>query len=489
MTDKAVKSGYEAVIGLEVHAQLRTESKMFCGCKAEYGAPPNSRTCPVCLGLPGALPVPNEKAVEYGIKMILAVGGEVAARTGFARKNYFYSDLPKGYQITQFDMPLGVGGGIEINSRDTGAKKTIAIKRIHLEEDAGKLIHPDGEDNVSYVDLNRCGVPLLEIVSEPDIAAPAEAHEYLIKLKQVLQYLGICTGDMEKGHLRCDANVSIRPIGSNELRVRTEVKNLNSFRFVEKALAYEIQRQTDLIITGKTVKQCTMMWNEEKQSVEPMRLKEEAPDYRYFPEPDLPLIMVDDITVADIKSELPEMPDRKKSRFIDQYGLSEYDAGIISESRSKADYYEAVMERYRDAKIAANWLINEVLRVINEAKVDIEEFIVKPRKLAELLVLIDSGHISGKIAKEVFRYMVDSGRSAADIITLKGLAQITDRNELERIVEEVISEEKANVGRYLAGQKKLFDFFVGQVMKKSDGKAGPELTTEILREKLNGLEG
>ena len=480
---------YEANIGLEVHAQLNTASKIFCGCKVEYGAQPNSLTCPVCLGLPGTLPVLNKKAVEYAVMMILAVGGEVQNHSVFARKNYFYPDLPKGYQITQYNHPLGIGGKINITVNESNIAKAIRIKRIHLEEDAGKLIHSETGENCSRIDYNRCGVPLIEIVSEPDIASPAEAYNYLLKLRQVLQYLGICTGDMEKGHLRCDANVSVHPKGSTELGVRTELKNLNSFKFVEKALEYEIERQVEVILSGHRVEQCTMLWDEKRQAAEIMRTKEESEDYRYFPEPDLPPLVIPEKQIELWRTELPELPEARYSRFMEQFGLSGYDSGILTESRGLADYFEAVMKEYSDAKTAANWIINDVLMLLNERKIDIGEFRVNPIMLTELLNLVQSGEISGNMAKDILPQMADSGKTAGDIIKDRGLFQINDYESIAYIVNSVLDDEEDNVRKYLSGKEQLFDYFVGQVMKKSKGRANPELVNKILREKLNELAG
>jgi len=489
MPDKRSYHGYEAAIGLEVHAQLSTESKIFCGCRVEYGAPPNSRTCPVCLGLPGALPVLNEKAVDYAIMMILASNGEVNQHSVFARKNYFYPDLPKGYQISQYNQPLGTGGYIEISATNAIKQKKINIKRIHLEEDAGKLLHSGEGVKFSLIDFNRCGVPLIEIVSEPDISFPEEAYVYLQKIKRILQYLGICDGDMEKGQLRCDANVSVRPAGDRKLGVRTEVKNLNSFRFVEKALEFEINRQVELIKSGGEVEQCTMLWDEQKQAVVPMRAKEETSDYRYFPEPDLPELVIDDSRMSRLRSGLPELPDQKYDRFLRQYNISEYEAGILTGSRPLADYYENVLADFNDSKITANWIINELLRVLNEEKIDIDDFGLRPAEISELLRAVQSGKISGKTAKEVFTKMVDSGRSANDIIEQDGLAKIVDRKTIENAVAKVLDRERENLNRYLGGEERLFGYFIGQVVEATDGRADPKLTNEILREKLNGLKG
>ncbi|PKK82662.1 MAG: Asp-tRNA(Asn)/Glu-tRNA(Gln) amidotransferase GatCAB subunit B [candidate division Zixibacteria bacterium HGW-Zixibacteria-1] len=392
-------------------------------------------------------------------------------------------------QITQYLHPLGVGGRMEIDAGNVKESKTIRINRIHLEEDAGKLLHPEQGEPYSRVDYNRCGVPLIEIVSDPDIASPAEAYNYLLKLRQVLQYLGICTGDMEKGHLRCDANVSVRRKGVSELGVRTEVKNLNSFKYVEKALAYEIERQAALIKSGQAVEQCTMLWNEKKQTVEPMRTKEACEDYRYFPEPDLPPLVVSDAHIDHLRSGLPELPKARFARFVQQYNLSDYDIGILTESRPLADYFEAVMLGYSDSKTAANWMINELLKVLNERNMEIDSFNITPVMLSDLLNLIQSGEISGKIAKDVFAQMVVTGKSAEEIMKDQQLSQITDYDTIAVVIDEVLGEEKENVERFMSGKEQLFDYFIGQVMKKTKGMANPELVNKILWEKLNGLKG
>ncbi len=478
------KMEYESVIGLEVHAQLLTDSKIFCGCSTKYGSPPNSQTCPVCLGMPGVLPVLNKKAVEYAIKMVLAVGGTVRAESTFARKNYFYPDLPKGYQISQYEQPLAAGGFIEEESNS--GKKKIRIARIHLEEDAGKSVHPEGEsENETSVDLNRCGVPLIEIVSEPDISSPGEAHLYLTKVRQLVQYLGICSGNMEEGALRCDANVSVRPKGTAKLGVNTEVKNMNSFRAVERALTFEIKRQIDILKKGGTVEKETLLWDEKRQKSTVMRSKEESPDYRYFPEPDLVTLAVSREWIERIKESLPELPDERRRRFAVEYKIPEYDAGVLTSSKELANYYEECVKHHPDPKMVSNWVMGEVLRELNERKVEIEEFRVNPKNLAGLLKEVENGTISGKMAKEMFPEMAQSGRSAAEIISEKGLAQITDEKYVERIVDEVLKESPENVRRYREGEDKLLGFLVGQVMKKTQGKANPKLVNEVLKTKLS----
>lgn len=478
---------FEAVIGLEVHAQLATESKIFCGCRVAFGAPPNSLTCPVCQGLPGALPVLNKRAVEFAVRLILATGGTVNQRSVFARKNYFYPDLPKGYQISQYEAPLGIGGRLKIPSTSENVNKVVRLKRVHLEEDAGKSLHPETRENLTRIDLNRCGTPLIEIVTEPDIRTPREAYEYLVMLKQILQYLEICTGDMEKGHLRCDANISVKSADSSEFGTRTELKNLNSFRWVERALAYEIDRQTQTIVAGRKVEQMTLLWNEKKQIAEPMRSKEESHDYRYFPEPDLVNLVIDDEWLAKIKGNLPELPEQKAARFVKQYQIPEYDARVLTSSRGLADYYETVMRNYTDGKTASNWVMTEIMRVLNEEKSDIESFRLRPEAIAELLNLIKDGTVSGKIAKEIFAEMRATGKSASEILSAKGLTQISDSTLINEIIERVLTQDGENLKKYLSGKTQIFGHFVGAVMKETKGKANPALVNKLLKEKLDAL--
>lgn len=475
---------YEAVIGLEVHAQLLTDSKLFCGCRNEYGLPPNSLTCPVCLGHPGTLPVLNEKAVEYAVKVILAVNGEVQLNSTFARKNYFYPDLPKGYQISQYDRPLGLGGSIRCDSESSS--RDININRIHLEEDAGKLLHPENGGGVTRVDFNRCGVPLIEIVSEPEIHTPREAHSYLNKLRRILRYLGVCSGDMEKGALRCDANISLRPAGQDDFGVRTELKNLNSFRAVEKALTHEIERQSAILDSGREVSQMTLLWNERQGVTEILRQKEESEDYRYFPEPDLPELTIDGRWLSDVRKSIPELPHAKKDRFIRQYGLPEYNSGVLTSSRDLADYFEAVAGEVTDKKMASNWVMSELLGAIKDQGVDISDFSVGPKMLAGLLQKIETMVITGKIAKQVFADMVVSSNTADQIIREKNLSQIVDKAELKAIIKKVLDIQTRQVQLYREGKKGLFDFFVGQVMMVTGGRANPELVGKLLKEILDG---
>jgi aspartyl-tRNA(Asn)/glutamyl-tRNA(Gln) amidotransferase subunit B len=475
---------YEAVIGLEIHAQLATQTKMFCGCRYEYGAPPNSLTCPVCLGHPGALPVANKRAVEYALRLILAVGGEAHKRSVFARKNYFYPDLPKGYQITQYDRPLGIGGRIRIEI--DGDSREIALARIHLEEDAGKLIHPEDNVAISLVDYNRCGSPLLEIVTEPVIHSPAEAHVLLTRIKQLLQYLDICSGDMEKGALRCDANISIRPHGEGKEGVRTELKNLNSFKAVERALSFEIERQTEVIRSGGAVIQETLLWDEKRQMSEPMRGKEESEDYRYFPEPDLKPLEIDDKWIESIRSELPELPDVRRERIGNEYSIPRYDATVLTESRARADYFEAVAKGVGDGKLAANWVMGEVLHAVNDRRIEIEDFLIKSDMLVELLWSLKSDILSGRMAKAVFDEMAESGKRASDIMEEQGLKQITGEKKLAEVIGMILQAEPELTDQYRNGKEALLGYFVGKVMEATGGKAHPGLVNKILKEKLDG---
>lgn len=472
---------YEAIIGLEVHAQLLTESKIFCSCSTKFGARPNSQVCPVCLGMPGVLPVLNRKALEYAIRAAVAMNCEISPRSRFARKNYFYPDLPKGYQISQYEEPLSKNGWLEIETN--GTRKRVRIRRIHLEEDAGKLIHEYSKD-WSYVDLNRAGVPLIEIVSEPDISSPEEAVSYLKKLRSILMYIGVCDGNMEEGSLRCDANVSVRPKGSKELGTKTEIKNVNSFKFVQKALEYEIRRQIAVLESGEKVTQETRLFDSNRGVTFSMRSKEEAHDYRYFPDPDLLPVVIDEEWIKEIKNTLPELPDARKERFINQYGIPSYDAEILTSSREIADYFEECVRHYGKPKTVSNWIMTEVLREL-KGEEDIASFPVTPEKLAELLKLVDNGTISGKIAKDVFSEMVVTGKRAIDIVEEKGIRQISDEAEIERIISQVIENNPNEVARYKAGQEKLLGFFVGEVMKATKGKANPRLVNEILRKRLS----
>ena len=477
-------NGFEPVIGLEVHAQLQTDSKIFCGCKNAYGEPPNTLTCPVCLGLPGALPVLNKQAAESAMRMILAVGGKIHNRSVFARKNYFYPDLPKGYQISQFDKPVGEGGEIRFRL-DDDTEKSCGLIRIHLEEDAGKSLHPEKGESFTRVDLNRCGTPLIEIVSKPDMRSPQEAYAYFVKLKQILQYTEVCTGDMEKGHLRCDANVSVRPVGQKTFGTRTEVKNLNSFKSVERAIAFEIDRQVRLVKSGGTVMQATLLWDENRQVAEEMRSKEESHDYRYFPEPDLVNLTISDEWIESVRQHLPELPDAKVTRFIEQYTIRPYDAQVLTDTLELADYYEEVMRHTKDGRTAANWVQSELLGVLKTVNESIATFKVRPVMIADVVNKISSGEISGKIAKQIFAEMIVSGKGADTIIKEQDLAQISDENQIEAAVTKILNDNPDNVSKYKSGKTNVFGFFVGQVMKETKGQANPALVNKLLKEKLD----
>jgi len=474
---------YEAVIGLEVHAQLLTDSKIFCGCSTKFGAAPNTHTCPVCLGMPGVLPVLNRKVVEYTLRLALATHCKIAPSSRFARKNYFYPDLPKGYQISQYELPVAEHGWIDIEANGEG--KRIGITRIHLEEDAGKLIH-DATQPLSYVDFNRTGVPLIEIVSEPDLRTPEEASSYLKKLRDIVRYLDICDGNMEEGSFRCDANISLRPVGSEGLGVKTEVKNMNSFRFVQRALQYEIKRQHAILEQGGTIVQETRLWDSDKSVTHGMRGKEEAHDYRYFPDPDLVPVVVDDEWIEGVRLELPELPDVKKARFINEYGLPEQDAVVLTGNKELAAYFEACVARFSQPKKVSNWIMAELLRELNRDDREINQCPVTPEALADLLIMMEENVISGKIAKTVFEEMYGTGKDPEIIVAEKGLKQVTDEGEIGEVIDTILAAHPNQVDEYRAGKEKLLGFFVGQVMKQTQGKANPKLVNEVLREKLKG---
>jgi aspartyl-tRNA(Asn)/glutamyl-tRNA(Gln) amidotransferase subunit B len=475
---------YEAVIGLEVHAQLLTDSKIFCGCSTKFGNDPNSNTCPVCLGHPGVLPVMNKKVVEYTALMGLATDCTINQHSVFARKNYFYPDLPKGYQISQYEEPICENGFIEVNPKNSLSKK-IGITRIHMEEDAGKSIHD--QSNITLVDVNRCGVPLMEIVSEPDIRTAEEAYLYLSKIKQIVQYLGICDGNMEEGSLRCDANISIRLKGQSEFGVKTEIKNMNSFRNVERAIEYETKRQIGMIEDGERVVQQTLLWDADANEAHPMRSKEEAHDYRYFPDPDLLPVIVDEDWKNEIAKSLPELPGVKLKRFVSDFSLPVYESEILTQTKSLAEYYEEVISFTDDYKIAGNWVIGDVLAAINDKKIDISDFPVSPLNLGKLINLIKAGTISGKIAKEIFPIMLESNSDPEIIVKEKNLLQISDSSAIEAIIQKIIDANLNQVKEYHSGKEKVFGFFVGQIMKESKGKANPKLVNEILKSKLESL--
>jgi aspartyl-tRNA(Asn)/glutamyl-tRNA(Gln) amidotransferase subunit B len=473
---------FEAVIGLEVHAQLLTKSKIFCGCPTTFGAPPNTQTCPVCLGMPGVLPVLNKKAVEFALRMALATNCEIAPESIFARKNYFYPDLPKGYQISQYELPLAEHGYLDIAVN--GAKKRIGITRIHLEEDAGKLVHSDTRP-VSFVDLNRTGVPLIEIVSEPDIRTPEEAVEYLKGLRNILLYLEICDGNMEEGSLRCDANISLRPVGSTGLGTKTELKNMNSFRFVRQALEYEIRRQRALLADGRDIVQETRLWDAAKGQTFSMRGKEEAHDYRYFPDPDLVPIKIDSAWLEDIRRSLPELPAARASRFQTEYGLPASDAEVLTSDKALADYFEACLKEFPQPKKVGNWIMSELMREVKKEEEGIAAVKVTPKALGRLLALVDQGDISGKIAKTVFDEMVATGKDPETVIRDKGLVQISDEEDLMAQAREILAAHPKEVADYQAGKTKVMGFFVGQLMKKTKGQANPKLANEIFQRLLS----
>ena len=476
---------YESVIGLEVHAQLLTESKIFCGCSTLFGRPPNHNTCPVCMGYPGVLPVLNKRVVEFAIRAGLATHCKIARRSVLARKNYFYPDLPKGYQISQYELPICTEGYVEIAVDNM--TKHIRLTRIHMEEDAGKNVH-DVRHDASLVDLNRAGVPLLEIVSEPDLRSAEEAGSYLRSLRLILRYLGICDGNMEEGSLRCDANVSVRPKGTESLGTKTELKNLNSFKAVEKAIEYEIGRHVETLSEGGTLAQETRLWDPDEEVSRPMRSKEFAHDYRYFPDPDLLPIVIDDNWIAEIQASVPELPDARKARFTTQYGLPSYDAELLTSRRDIADYFESALKVHPNAKAISNWVMGDLFRVLKETKLDEQLYIanwpVPAQHLAEMVRLVDQGNISGKIAKTVFDGMIQTGRSPNEIVAARGLEQVSDSASIETAVESVLSSHPKQVADYRGGNEKIFGFFVGQVMKATQGKANPQKVNEILRQKL-----
>ena len=478
------RARYEPVIGLEVHAQLKTRSKIFCGCSTKFGAAPNTQVCPVCLGLPGVLPVLNARAVEDAVMVGIAVGATIATRSVFARKNYFYPDLPKGYQISQYDRPLCEGGSIDIRSGE--AWKRIGLVRIHLEEDAGKSLHPEGKEGVdtTRVDLNRAGVPLIEIVSQPDIRSGEEATDYMARLRQLLIYLDVCDGNMEEGSLRCDANVSVRPVGSPTFGTKTEIKNLNSFRYVDRAIAFEIERQIALIESGGRVVQETLLWNVERGVAEAMRSKEEAHDYRYFPEPDLLPLDLEPAWIDSVGSRLPELPHALRERLVRAHGIPEYDAEVLTETRALASYYEEVVKRSEQPKLTSNWIMTEVNAVRNKMGLSIEEFPIHADRLGALVRMIGDGTISGKIGKQVFEHMVKDPAPPDEIVKRHGLLPIDDDASLLALAREVIAANPGPAGEFRAGKEKTFGFLVGQAMKRSGGRAHPEKIQAALKAAL-----
>jgi aspartyl-tRNA(Asn)/glutamyl-tRNA(Gln) amidotransferase subunit B len=487
---------FEPVIGLEVHAQLLTRTKLFCGCSAQFGAPPNANTCPVCLGLPGALPVLNREAVSMAVRAALALGCTVNPVSIFARKNYFYPDLPKGYQISQYDRPLGERGRVKVLSGDRTEKgqivnrreKTFGITRLHMEEDAGKSIHeglPEN-DTKSYVNLNRSGVPLVEIVSDPDFRGSQEAYDYLIHLRRTLLYLGVCDGNMEEGSLRCDANVSVRPSGCEEFGTKVEIKNLNSFRFLQRALDYEIERQKGVLREGGRIVQETRLWDEGRASTFPMRSKEEAHDYRYFPEPDLPPLKVEPAWINQMSETLPELPYEKMTRFMAGYGLANDDALLLSSSRAQADYFEECAKLCGNPRASANWIMGDLAFYLKNSSKEIENCPVPAGRLAALIRTVDSGEISGKIAKTVFEEMYGTGEEPAALIRRLGLVQVSDEASLAGIIDGNLEANPKQVADYRSGREKIFGYFVGQVMKETKGQANPQKVNDLLMRKLKG---
>ena len=476
-------SDFETVIGLEVHLQLNTKTKIFCSCANQYGCAPNTNVCPVCLGLPGTLPVLNQQALLYGIKAGLALNAEISPFIKFDRKNYYYPDLPKGYQISQYDFPVAKKGYLNIKSG--GLEKRIGITRAHLEEDAGKLVH-DNSGSFSLADFNRTGTPLIEIVTEPDLRSPQEAYDYLNTLKLTLQYLGISDCDMEKGSLRCDANVSIRPRGQTSLGTKTELKNMNSFRAVKMALEYEVRRHEQVILAGEKIVQETLLWDDEKAQTRTMRSKEQAHDYRYFPDPDLVPFTIDYKTIDGVRAELPELPQAKFARFMSQYGLSEYDANILVSDSGMADFFEASLKEYPQAKKIANWLSGPVLMELNNRKTAIGGLKITPAGLVELIAKVEEGVISNLAGKEVLTFMLDEGKSAEEIIKEKSLAQVSDDSALLVIIDEVIVQNPAVVEQIKSGKPNGIGFLVGQAMKRSGGRANPKKLNELITRRITG---
>ncbi len=489
-----MREKYESVIGLEIHAQLKTDSKIFCGCSTRFGDEPNANTCVVCLGLPGALPVMNRQALKMATRAALALNLKINRESIFSRKNYFYPDLPKGYQISQYDRPFSEYGWVEIPTatRDAAGRpvhwalKKFHITRLHIEEDAGKSIHEGMPESAtkSYVDLNRTGTPLAEIVSEPDFRSSWEAYDYVQFLRRTLQYVEVCDGNMEEGNLRCDANVSVRLKGADKLGTKVELKNLNSFRFLQKAIDFEIDRQIAVIESGGTIVQETRLWNEKDSKTYAMRSKEEAHDYRYFPEPDLPPLTVSEPYIAEQQALMPELPEARRRRFMDSYGLSFEDAAMLTDTRMMADYYEAVVRECQNAKTAANWLLNELVRELKNSNTEISESPIRAEALAGMIQLIDDGTISGKMAKDVLVEMYKTGKAAKEVVEALGGAQISDDGAIRAIVEQVVAANAKQLEQYRSGKTSLFGFFVGQTLKASNGKANPQVVNKVLKEVL-----
>jgi len=475
---------YETVIGLEVHVELKTRTKIFCPSSTAFGGDPNTHVCPVCLGLPGVLPVLNREVLEYAIRVGLALNCRIAGFSKFDRKNYYYPDLPKNYQISQYDLPIAERGHLNIDLN--GRVKRIGITRVHMEEDAGKLVHQGTISTTPYslVDYNRTGVPLVEIVSDPDMRSPEEARAYLEKLKAIIQYTGVSDCKMEEGSLRCDANISVRPVGSDKFGTKTEIKNMNSFKALQRALHYEIERQIEVLEEGGRIVQETRTWDEARGVTLSMRSKEQAHDYRYFPDPDLVPMVIDPRWVEEIKSSLPELPDQRKARYVEEYGIPEYDASVLTATKELADYFERCLAGYSNAKAASNWIMGDLTRLLNAGDMDITQCRISPAQLAGMLKLIDSGTISGKIAKMVFEEMFQTGRDPGDIVKEKGLVQISDEGAIASAVDEVLAGNPKVVDDFRSGKEKALGFLVGQVMKVTRGKANPEMVNRIIREKL-----
>ncbi len=477
----------EIVIGLEIHIQLMTKAKMFCHCSTDYiGKEPNTNTCPVCLGLPGSLPVLNKKVLEFAIRTAVALNCEINQISRFHRKNYFYPDLPKAYQISQFDIPLGVNGYMEISLPKSKEKYRIGITRVHIEEDAGKLVHEGNIASSSYslVDYNRCGIPLAEIVTEPDFCSPEEARIFLVKLRSIVQHLGVCDGNMEEGSMRCDANISLRDAKTSALGTKVEIKNMNSFKAVKKALQFEVDRQKRLLAEGEKIVQETRHWDESKNVTVSMRSKEEAHDYRYFPEPDLLPIKVDVKMIDKIRKSLPELPEARRERFIENYQIPKYDAEILTSSKALGDYYEKATSLYSNSKVLSNWIMGELMRYLNEEKIEIDESPISPEKLVEMLKLIDERVISGKMAKDVFEKMFKTGRDASQIVKESGITQITDENELFEVIDNVIKENPESIDDFNQGKEKALNFLVGQVMRYTIGRAKPDFVFEAIKQRI-----
>ncbi|EKD41826.1 MAG: hypothetical protein ACD_73C00505G0001 [uncultured bacterium] len=474
---------YETIIGLEVHAQLLTQSKIFCSCPTQFGSEPNTNTCPVCLGMPGVLPVLNKEVVHFAMKAALALNCEIQPKSIWARKNYFYPDLPKGYQISQYEEPIALRGQLTIKLKDQ--TKKIGVTRIHMEEDAGKLLHDYGHSEKSHVDLNRAGVPLVEIVSEPDMRTAEEAGEYLRQMRSILRYCGVCDGNMDEGSLRCDANVSIRPVGQKEFGTKVELKNINSFKYVEKAIEYEVERQKACLASGEVIVQETRQFDSARGVTESMRSKEAAHDYRYFPDPDLVPLIIDDKWINEVRNEMPELPTAKQQRFVTQFQIPDYDASVLTTEKEMADYFEAVVKICNQPKKASNWIMTELLRELNKANLDVSASPIQPKQLGGLINLIENGTISGKIAKTVFEEMFATSHDPETVIKEKNLVQVSDTGAIESVIDQVIAANPTQLAQYKSGKDKLFGFFVGQVMKEMKGQGNPEVINELLKKKLS----